>query len=257
MIACNLFDQLGGVASLAGARCRGRHALFDEAEPHEPPERVDQRHAQALALCRDCPALASCQQWFAGLKPTQKPARCDRRTNPPTETTEGRKAEKGSVLMDPNTALENMRAAFVALGKRPIGDPDYVDELLTIAESALVLDDWITRGGFLSAPGLETVKGRAERCAADPVAAQLRWYLDGLTGDYRRAAAIVTHYNRQDADGLRAVMDEAQGESRGAELMMAILGLYAQLLPRLTDDDVTGQIQGLALQWAAAENEGN
>src|SRR2546423_155552 len=77
-------------------------------------------------------------------------ARRHRRTDPPTEhPQEGRKAKKGSKLMDPNTTLENMRAAVASLNSRLGGDPDYVDDLIDIAEHAQVLDDWISRGGFL------------------------------------------------------------------------------------------------------------
>jgi hypothetical protein len=73
MIASNLFDHLGLIVALPGARCRGHWSLFDEARPDEAPETVDQRHAQALSLCRECPALASCQQWFDSLKPSKRP----------------------------------------------------------------------------------------------------------------------------------------------------------------------------------------
>jgi len=74
VIAANVFDQLGVIPSLPGAKCRGRHSLFDEARRGEAPETVDQRHAQALTLClRGCPALAACQQWYAGLKPSKRP----------------------------------------------------------------------------------------------------------------------------------------------------------------------------------------
>jgi hypothetical protein len=69
-----LLDAVGAAPALPGARCRGRHSLFDEARRDEAPEAVDQRHAQALTLClRGCPALAACQQWYAGLKPSKRP----------------------------------------------------------------------------------------------------------------------------------------------------------------------------------------
>jgi hypothetical protein len=68
-----LLDAIGAAPVLPGAKCRHRSHLFDEARRDEAPETVDQRHAQALMLCRDCPALASCQQWFTSLKPSQKP----------------------------------------------------------------------------------------------------------------------------------------------------------------------------------------
>ena len=41
---------------------------------------------------------------------------------------------------DPNGSLHAIRAGFVSLGKRKVGDPDYVDDLLDIAEHAARLD---------------------------------------------------------------------------------------------------------------------
>jgi hypothetical protein len=58
---------------------------------------------------------------------------------------------EGEPLMDPNAALEAMRDAFASLGRRLVGDPDHVDDLLTIAEHAQALDEWLSAGGFLPA----------------------------------------------------------------------------------------------------------
>lgn len=69
----SLLAILGAAPALPGARCRGRHHLFDDAARDEPAEVVEQRHHQALGLCRGCPALASCQLWFDGLPPRQRP----------------------------------------------------------------------------------------------------------------------------------------------------------------------------------------
>jgi len=63
-----------GAPALPGARCRGRAHLFDEPEQGEPAELVEQRHAQALGLCRHCPALTACAAWFDTLPPRQRPA---------------------------------------------------------------------------------------------------------------------------------------------------------------------------------------
>jgi hypothetical protein len=74
MSATNLFDYLGLAPALPGARCRRKHALFDEAQPGEAPETVQQRHAQALSLClRECPARERCETWYLGLKPSSRP----------------------------------------------------------------------------------------------------------------------------------------------------------------------------------------
>ncbi|WP_231384340.1 hypothetical protein [Mycobacterium sp. UM_WGJ] len=64
---------LAGAPSLPGARCRNRSHLFDERGVDEPPEVAEQRHQQAIGLCRVCPALASCQQWYADLPARKRP----------------------------------------------------------------------------------------------------------------------------------------------------------------------------------------
>lgn len=68
-----LVGALVGAPLLPGARCRGRHHLFDEAGPGEADEVVAARHAQALALCGGCPALQPCRAWFDRLKPRERP----------------------------------------------------------------------------------------------------------------------------------------------------------------------------------------
>lgn len=69
----DLFAALIGAPALPGAKCRGRHHLFDEAAADESEDVVTQRHSQALGLCRLCPALASCQRWFDELPKAKKP----------------------------------------------------------------------------------------------------------------------------------------------------------------------------------------
>jgi WhiB family redox-sensing transcriptional regulator len=69
----NLLAELRDAPAMPNAACIGLHALFDEASPDETPLEVDKRHARALMLCRSCPTLAACQQWFATLKPSKKP----------------------------------------------------------------------------------------------------------------------------------------------------------------------------------------
>lgn len=70
----NLLAALVGAPSLPGARCRGKPHTFDEARPDEAPETTQARHAQALGLCRSCPALASCQRWFNDLPRAKRPS---------------------------------------------------------------------------------------------------------------------------------------------------------------------------------------
>jgi hypothetical protein len=68
-----LLSALVGAPAFSGARCRGRHQLFDEAERYEPSEIVAARHAQALSLCHGCSALPRCGEWFNGLPPRNRP----------------------------------------------------------------------------------------------------------------------------------------------------------------------------------------
>jgi hypothetical protein len=69
----DLLIALAGAPSLPGARCRGRHHMFDPAGAHEDPTVVDQRHAQALGLCALCPSLAHCRDWLDSLPERKKP----------------------------------------------------------------------------------------------------------------------------------------------------------------------------------------
>ena len=65
---------LTGAPALPGARCRGRHHLFDAAASGEDPDTVSARHAQALRLClNSCPSLTRCESWFRDLKPSNRP----------------------------------------------------------------------------------------------------------------------------------------------------------------------------------------
>lgn len=69
-----LVGLLLGAPALPGAKCRRRHHLFDEPAAGESPERVRQRHAQALRLCEICPARQPCEEWFfTRLTPRTRP----------------------------------------------------------------------------------------------------------------------------------------------------------------------------------------
>ncbi|PBA30571.1 hypothetical protein CKJ65_16455 [Mycobacterium intracellulare] len=66
MSAIGLFDAVGIIPALPGARCRGRSTLFEETECPESTE-------FAINLCRGCPALTACGQWFDALPPNKRP----------------------------------------------------------------------------------------------------------------------------------------------------------------------------------------
>lgn len=69
----DLLTALAGAPSLPGARCRGRHHLFDPGHPDEEPATTDRRHAQALGLCHRCPALTRCSEWLDSLHDRDRP----------------------------------------------------------------------------------------------------------------------------------------------------------------------------------------
>lgn len=68
-----LLAAVGVAPALPGARCRGRHHLFDELQRGEPVAVAGQRHLQAIGLCQACPSLNPCRAWFDGLKPSKRP----------------------------------------------------------------------------------------------------------------------------------------------------------------------------------------
>lgn len=69
-----LLLSLAGCPALPGARCRNRAHLFDEAGPHEDPDVVSQRQAQAIELCARCPSLTRCGDWLNSLPKRKRPA---------------------------------------------------------------------------------------------------------------------------------------------------------------------------------------
>lgn len=69
----NLLASIGVAPALPGARCRGKHHLFDQAGEREDHEVAAERHQQALGLCRLCPSLAGCTTWFTSLPASRRP----------------------------------------------------------------------------------------------------------------------------------------------------------------------------------------
>jgi hypothetical protein len=68
-----ILEAVGAAPALPGAKCRGRHSLYDAAALGENPDTVAARHALAVELCSYCPALTRCQSWFYGLTPKKRP----------------------------------------------------------------------------------------------------------------------------------------------------------------------------------------
>lgn len=59
----------------------------------------------------------------------------------------------------------------------------------------------------------------------------------GLTADTRRASALMAHHLQNNADGVMAVLDEAEAEGRSSGLLLALLDLAVFFSPVLRDTD--------------------
>lgn len=69
----SLLAAISAAPALPGAACVGMSAAFDPAEHGEPVTDTEYRHQTALHLCRTCPALASCTEWFTSLPRARRP----------------------------------------------------------------------------------------------------------------------------------------------------------------------------------------
>lgn len=73
MTATSLFDAVGLAPSLPGAKCRGRHHLFDAPEPGVDTENTRNSEQRALRLCAECPSLVRCRAWLESLPKSKRP----------------------------------------------------------------------------------------------------------------------------------------------------------------------------------------
>ena len=68
-----LLSAMARVPILRGARCRGRHELFDAPGCDEPDDVAQARTDQALRICQSCPALDACTGWVDSLPASKRP----------------------------------------------------------------------------------------------------------------------------------------------------------------------------------------
>ena len=73
MTAQTLFDAIGLAPSLPGAKCRGRHQLFDEPDRDTDPDDALYQQQAALKLCSHCPSLVRCRTWLESLPKAKRP----------------------------------------------------------------------------------------------------------------------------------------------------------------------------------------
>ena len=76
---------------------------------------------------------------------------------------------------------------------------------------------------------------------------------EGWHGDHRRAAAAIVHYTRGDGAGIHAILTEAVDAGRVTELFVALLAVYAFLLPELRTEQALAYIAAAVERLAAEE----
>lgn len=72
---------VGWIPDLPGARCRGRHELFDATirgrrdASATLPSRAElaEARSEALRICAACPALTACRSWVDDMRPSRRP----------------------------------------------------------------------------------------------------------------------------------------------------------------------------------------
>lgn len=78
MNLAELLDELAVAPRLPGARCAGRHELFDatiegSTNGAAGAAEVAAARAEALRLCAGCPELTPCGAWLDSLRPKDQP----------------------------------------------------------------------------------------------------------------------------------------------------------------------------------------
>ena len=71
-----LVSQLHTIPDLPGARCRGRHELFDATitgHRGDTPDNLEYARTAAAQLCATCPALHDCAAWLDTQPPHNRP----------------------------------------------------------------------------------------------------------------------------------------------------------------------------------------
>lgn len=81
----------------------------------------------------------------------------------------------------------------------------------------------------------------------------LKWYLDGLHSDFRRAAQLITSYKDGDGDAVFETLADAARAGRKTELQLASLKLNQLARPYVTDRPIVDVIRDLVAKWGADE----
>lgn len=74
-------------------------------------------------------------------------------------------------------------------------------------------------------------------------------------GDFRRAAALITHHTSRNDDGCNAVLQEAAEAGRITELFLGLLNTYESLVPILHTTIGLGALRKIIADLAAREED--
>ncbi len=73
--------------------------------------------------------------------------------------------------------------------------------------------------------------------------------------DYRRAAALIVHFQHGDTEGVAAVLGETSEDGRPVSLILAVLQVYAELVPELRSELGISLMTSSILRMAGMESD--
>jgi len=73
--------------------------------------------------------------------------------------------------------------------------------------------------------------------------------------DYRRATALIRHHAIGDQAGITAILDEAEADDRGTQLLIALLGTFSFIQPLLRTDAAITAIRQCIDLTATADDQ--
>lgn len=71
--------------------------------------------------------------------------------------------------------------------------------------------------------------------------------------DFRRAAALILHFEQEDSEGVHALLQETAEAGRAAPLILAMLQIYSMLMPELKTPLALTWLSDALLKVAAEE----
>lgn len=74
--------------------------------------------------------------------------------------------------------------------------------------------------------------------------------------DHRRASALIVHHSRSDIDGINTTLEEAVNERRATQLVLALLEVFAYLVPELRTELGIDLMSNHVIRLAGLEDGG-